>query len=240
MIQIAIGTQTNQAIGQKVLEYTIRKHTDEALDIRFPKQIARRQGGTKFGFVRFQVPELFGFEGKAIYMDADQLVFADVRELVDSLDSDHAIGIVRKIHGTFAGKPVPERNETSVMVLDCERLSDWKTDTIFENVVPNGANLEPGQIHYRDFMRLAWVDPALIHTIDNCWNHYNVIDERTKLVHFSHVRDQPWKKPSHPYTKEWVRWMLEAKQRGFVKTGDLVKAVGLLHIHPHFARYAFR
>ncbi len=146
MIQIGIGTQANQYIGQKVLEYTIRKHTKEAVDIRYPKQIAKRKGGTKFGFVRFQLPELFGFKGRAIYMDADQLVFADVRELVDTLDSDHAIGIVRNIYGTFAGKPVAERNETSVMVLDCEKLVDWKTDTIFENVVPNSAELQPGQI----------------------------------------------------------------------------------------------
>jgi lipopolysaccharide biosynthesis glycosyltransferase len=238
MIQIAIGTQTNQYIGQKVLEYTIRKHTREALDIRYPKQLAPRRGGTKFGFVRFQVPELFGFTGRAIYMDADQLVFADVRELVDSLDSDHAIGVVREIFGTFAGRPVPARNETSVMVLDCEKLSNWKTDTLFENVVPNGVTLEPGQIHYRDFMRLAWVDPSLIQTIDNRWNHYNVINDQTKLVHFSHVRDQPWKKPTHPHTAEWVRWLLEAKAHGFVKTSDLLKAVGLLHIHPHFARFA--
>jgi lipopolysaccharide biosynthesis glycosyltransferase len=240
MIQIGIGTQANQYIGQKVLEYTIRKHTKEAVDIRYPKQIAKHKGGTKFGFVRFQLPELFGFKGRAIYMDADQLVFADVRELVDSLDSDHAIGIVRNIHGTFAGKPVAERNETSVMVLDCEKLVNWKTDTIFENVVPNSAELQPGQIHYLDFMRLGWVDQALIQPIDNRWNHYNVIDEQTKLVHFSHVRDQPWKRPSHPYTGEWVKWMLEAKEHGFVTTGDMLKSVGLLHIHPHFARYAFQ
>ncbi len=240
MIQIAIGTQTNQYIGQKVLEYTIRKHTKEAVDIRYPTQIAPRRGGTKFGFVRFQVPELFGFKGKAIYMDADQLVFSDVRELIDALDSDHAIGVVRHIFGTFAGQPVAERNETSVMVLDCEKLSDWKSDVIFENVVRNDTKLEPGQIHYRDFMRLAWVDQELIQEIDNRWNHYNVINDETKLVHFSHVRDQPWKTPSHPYTGEWVKWMLEAKEHGYVKTSDMLKAVGCLHIHPQFARYAFR
>ena len=238
MIQIAIGTQTNQYIGQKVLEYTIRKHTSEEVDIRYPAQIAKRVGGTRFGFVRFQVPELFGYRGKAIYMDADQLVFSDVRGLVDELDDDHAIGIVRSIFGTFGGRPVAERNETSVMVLDCEKLTDWSSDTIFENVVPNGATLGPGQLHYIDFMRLAWVDPGLIQSIDNCWNHYNVVNEDTKLVHFSHVRDQPWKKPSHPYTELWVKWMVEAMEHGFVTRGDVVKAVGLLHIHPHFIRYA--
>jgi hypothetical protein len=209
------------------------------VDIRYPVQAAKRMGGTRFGFVRFQVPEVFGFKGRALYMDADQLVFSDVRELVDQLDDAHSIGIVRNIVGTFAGKPVPERNETSVMVLDCEKLSDWKTDTMFDDVVSNRAPLGPGQMHYIDFMRLAWVDPSLIQAIDSRWNHYNVINDDTKLVHFSHVRDQPWKKPSHPLTQVWVESMLEAMDHGFVTRADLVKAVGRFHVHPHFARYAF-
>lgn len=45
MIQIAIGTQTNEYIGQKVLEHSIRKHTSEELDIRFVTQALKRVGG---------------------------------------------------------------------------------------------------------------------------------------------------------------------------------------------------
>jgi lipopolysaccharide biosynthesis glycosyltransferase len=238
MIQIAIGTQANQYVGQKVLEYSIRKHTRAELDLRFETQTQRRIGGTRFGFVRFTVPALFGYRGRAIYMDADQLVFGDVQELVDQLDDDHAIGIVRDLEGTFAGEPVEPRNETSVMVLDCEKLKSWDPETILAAVVPNDAPAAAGQIHYKDFMRLAWVDPSLIQEIDPRWNHYNLVRDDTRLVHFSHVREQPWKSPRHPYRDLWESWLAEAIERRALRRRDVLRAVARLHIHPYFLRYA--
>jgi hypothetical protein len=239
MIQIAIGTQPSQAIPHKVLAYSIRKYTREEVDIRFEMQKQRQVGGTKFGFVRFTVPALFGYQGRAIYMDADQVVLGDVRGLVDQLDSDHAIGIVREIEGTFRGQPVEPRNETSVMVLDCARLKAWDPSTLFDAVVPNDQPLRPGEIHYKDFIRLAWVDPSLIQSIDPRWNHYNMVRDDTKLVHFSHVREQPWHSPRHPLTGFWERWLTEAIEHGAVTRGELLKAIARLHIHPRFLRQVF-
>ena len=137
---------------------------------------------------------------------------------------------------SFAGEPVERRNETSVMVLDCEKLQDWKPDTMFDDVVPNDAKLEPGQIHYKDFIRLAWVDPALIQEIDPRWNHYNVVRDDSKLVHFSHVREQPWKSPRHPLTGFWEKWLRESMEHGVVSRGDVWRELARLHLHPHFAR----
>ena len=36
---------------------------------------------TPFSFQRFLIPELCGYSGKAIYLDADMQVFRDIREL---------------------------------------------------------------------------------------------------------------------------------------------------------------
>ena len=234
MIRIVIGTQPNQFLPQRVLEYSIREHTAEEVEIlptRQPKTVARR-GGTRFGFVRFLIPQLMGYEGKAIYFDADQLVLGDVRELIDSLDADHAVGVVQQPEGTFAGEPVPARNETSVMVLDCEKLKDWDPDQIFESVVANDATPGPGQIRYKDFMRLGWVDPALIQAIDPRWNHYNLLRDDTRNVHFSHVREQPWKRPAHPLREMWSGWLERAMAAGYVSRGDVLREVARLHLQP--------
>jgi len=83
MIRVVIGTEPNQYVPQKVLEYSIRTNTDADVDIRFVHQSEKRMGGTNFGFVRFHVPEIFGFEGRAIYLDADQLVLGDIAELLE-------------------------------------------------------------------------------------------------------------------------------------------------------------
>jgi hypothetical protein len=240
MIKIVIGTDPSQYVAQRVLEYSIRKHTDAALEIIPGRQTGKRLGGTRFGFVRFTVPQLCGYRGTGIYMDADQLVLGDVAELAGLLQPPHAIGIVRNIEGTFAGKPVAPRNETSVMVLDCARLQDWDPESMFDVVVPN--DVEPGaeQIRYKDFMRLAWVDPALIQAIDPRWNHYNMVREDTRLIHFSHVREQPWKRPQHPMTALWEEWLHEAMNAGYLGRGDIVKSVALGRIHPHFLRHALR
>ena len=42
----------------------------------------------------------------------------------------------------------------------------------------------------------------------------------TKLVHFSHVREQPWKRPAHQFTPFWVEWLRETIAAGYLKKGD--------------------
>jgi lipopolysaccharide biosynthesis glycosyltransferase len=239
MIRIVIATQPTHHVPTRVLEYSIRRHSAAELDIRPTSQPegVERKGGTRFSFVRFLIPHMFGYRGRAIYMDADQLVLHDVQELIDSLDDDHAIALVKEPEGMFAGEPVESRNETSVMVLDCEKLKSWDPDHLFENVIPNKKKLRPGQIHYKDFMRLEWVAPHLIQALDPRWNHYNLVREDTRNVHFSHVRDQPWIRPSHALTGFWSEWLEKTIRDGFLSRREILKEVALLHLHPHFLRH---
>ena len=93
MTTIVIGTDPSQFVAQRVLEYSIRKHTDADIKIVSGRQTQQRLGGTRFGFVRFLVPSLCDYQGTGIYMDADQLVLGDVAELAALLQPPHAIGI---------------------------------------------------------------------------------------------------------------------------------------------------
>jgi lipopolysaccharide biosynthesis glycosyltransferase len=237
MIRIVIGTEANQYIPQKVLEYSIRSHTSENLDIRSLQQNQKRVGGTKFGFVRFHVPSIFNYEGKAIYLDADQIVLANLQELVDALDDRYSLALVSDLIGNFGDKPVPKRNETSVMVLNCNKLKSWNPDILFKNVVANDAILEAGQIHYRDFMWLKWMDEREIQMLDSVWNHFNILRQDSKLVHFSHVASQPWKNPQHLLTDFWSEWLVKTLNSGYLKRIELLRAIALKHIHPSFLKY---
>ena len=124
------------------------------------------------------------------------------------------------------------------MVVDCEKLKQWDPDHLFENVVANGRKLRPGQIHYKDFQRLNWLDPALIQPLDPRWNHYNMLRDDTRLVHFSHVREQPWRWPGHPLMQFWDEWLGRAVAAGYVTPRQVVREVALLRLHPRFLRHA--
>lgn len=238
-LSVYIGTEDDQLIPQKVLEYSIHKNAKTSVRVQVVKQEMERVGGTNFGFVRFVVPRLNNYHGKAIYLDADQLVFTDINELGDVLDSNHAIGLVNQPQGTFGVKPVGQHNQTSVMALDCEKLRDWNPDTMFAHVVPNRSELQPGQIHYRDFMMLTWFDQSQIQPIDPRWNHFNIVEPDSKLTHFSYVRSQPWKNPNHPLTDFWGKWLREAIRAGAVGRLDLIKEILRGAIHKRFLVYLF-
>lgn len=238
-LTIYIGTEDDQLLPQKVLEYSIHKSASQPVTVRAVKQDGPRVGGTNFGFVRFHVPRLNGYQGRAVYLDADQLVFRDIHELAAELDDRHAIALVNQPQGTFGTKPVGQHNQTSVMVMDCARLRDWDPATMFQHVVPNRAELAPGQIHYRDFMMLSWFDPALIQPIDPRWNHFNIVEPDSKLTHFSYVRHQPWKNPAHPLTRLWGQWLREAIRAGAVSRWELLREIWRGAIHRRFLAYAF-
>jgi lipopolysaccharide biosynthesis glycosyltransferase len=239
MIRVFIGTEPNQYIAQKVLELSIKESTKQDVEIQPVTPQFKRVGGTNFGFARFMVPKLCNYEGKAIYCDADQLVLQDINKLVDTLDDKHSIGLVRQPEGYFGGKTVAKHNQTSVMVLNCEKLKDWEPDEMFKPVIKNREPLTEGKIHYRDFMKLDWMNQDEIQEIDPRWNHFNIVNPDTKLVHFSHVRSQPWKKPSHDLTKFWAKWLKKAIDTGHIKKSELFRECMRGHVHKSFLRYLF-
>lgn len=98
--RIFVGCDPNDCDLEQmmVLEYSLRKHASLPLDIhwmqlsRDPQSFwyadpERRQGWrsddwtTPFSGFRWSIPALCGFQGRAIYMDADMLVLCDIAEL---------------------------------------------------------------------------------------------------------------------------------------------------------------
>ena len=102
-IRVFVGVDRSQLLAVPVLEYSIKRHTTAKvevvpmLDLPVPKPQDPRNGQrTGFSFSRFCIPKLAGYRGKAIYMDADMLVFRDIRELWD-IPFDGAKIIIQKL-----------------------------------------------------------------------------------------------------------------------------------------------
>jgi len=92
-IRIFIGTPANNedVESQAVLEWSIRKHTTSPIEIVWMKASndpgttwhgwLMRNWATPFSGFRWSIPEHCGFEGRAIYLDIDMIVLADIAEL---------------------------------------------------------------------------------------------------------------------------------------------------------------
>jgi hypothetical protein len=94
MIRLFVGCAANHEDleSQAVLEWSIRKHASEPVEITWMRLSrdpaspwsgwATERWATPFSGFRWAIPEVCGFEGRAIYCDSDVIFMADVAELV--------------------------------------------------------------------------------------------------------------------------------------------------------------
>lgn len=99
LIKVFVGCSANgeDAESQSVLEYTLRKHASQPVEIEWMKMsrdpnnfwyVDPGVGGwktetwaTPFSGFRWGIPERCNFEGKAIYMDSDMIIQDDIAKL---------------------------------------------------------------------------------------------------------------------------------------------------------------
>ncbi len=106
-------------IGQVRLDQLRGVYTRE----RDPKQ------STDFSFSRFLVPWLAGYQGWALFIDADMLCLGDIAELWALRDENKAVQVVKHRHECEEGlkfqgmpqTPYGRKNWSSVMLFNCER-----------------------------------------------------------------------------------------------------------------------
>jgi len=151
--------------------------------------------GTPFSCFRFAVPELCGFQGRAVYLDADMLVLGDVRELLELplVSGYHTVNEIR----------------TDVSVIDCAYFKDrswW----------PSIADMKPsGRLTYH-YCQILKHNKAISTSLPACWN---VCDPMTpckdpgttgcKLLHYTVVPTQPYRPypGQHYYKHPWQSWV---------------------------------
>ena len=217
-IRVFVGTDRSQALAVPVLKHSICRNTSARvevipmLDLPVPKPRDPRNGQkTGFSFSRFCIPALAGYQGKAIYMDADMLVFGDILELWN-LPMDGAKVLIQKevkfneLTTSKPGAPRHRINQSAVMVLDCARLP-WSIDKIV-------ADMDEGLYDYEQLMYgMCILDPAEIrHAVPFEWNSLEHYDSTTRLLHYTDVYTQPWTFAGNRLGGLWfeeIRRMLE-------------------------------
>jgi hypothetical protein len=199
---IFIQTNAKQAIGAIVSAHSMKRNSAHAdkFDVSvmhkedYPYFQARegqnymRHGDKRlwlnedlqsFTITRFLPPGLMGFEGRALVVDPDVFAVADVWELLSRDMGGKSImcrGSKFK-NGAFA---------TSVMLLECSKLKHWDVEKGFNE-------LFEGKRDYHNWMSLLMEDRETIGTFENEWNDFDKLSPKTRMVHNTHRRTQPWK-----------------------------------------------
>lgn len=209
-VRVFVGTEPKTEIARKVLECGIRRRA--SCEVTFVPMIGPeweydRTGlsvGTGFSLRRWMIPAYCGWQGRAVYLDADQVVYGDVWELWSWPDRDPAPGRAAWMTwqpSKFSAEPHPN---SSVMVIDCAAARAqpfFHIDRLLAHL-----REDPGRRRYVSVMYPDWMTPPP-GRLPVEWNHLNVYEEgRTKLLHYTREPDQPWYRPDHPLA---YRWMLE-------------------------------
>jgi hypothetical protein len=222
-IRVFVGTEPEQDLAFRVLRYSIKKNTamsvlveplfeavvNAKISIPTPTSPANRPR-TPFSFQRFAIPRLKNWQGRAIYLDSDMLVFADLRELWIWPTQGNQLLAVPEPPGSS------RRPQFSVMLLDCEALYDWKPEDIV-------ARLDAGQWTYEQLLYDMGAAQRIARDLPLGWNDLERYSRgSTKLLHFTDMDTQPWLSARNPFAYLWCSVLLAAIADGEISI-DLVR-----------------
>ena len=226
-IKVYVGSEREQGIAVKVLEYSIKKVASCSVDV-FPMHLSsidiptpkdkKNKPRTSFSFQRFMIPELNGYSGKAIYLDSDMQVFFDIVDLWDRDLSD------ADVFSTWLDNESTRLPQFSVMLMDCNKLT-WSVGDIVKG-------LDDGLYSYEQLMAemiVAKCEPA----IEPSWNSLESYKSgETKLLHYTDMNTQPWLSRKNPLRDIWVGDLKGAIADGFVEEREIVDSILKGEIRP--------
>jgi len=137
-IKVFIGFDSREDVAVNVLTDSIQARSSKPVQIG-QVRLTQLEGvyrrskhplqSTEFSFSRFLVPWICGYQGWAIFMDADMLCQGDITELWDLRDERYAVQVVQHNHHCSSGlkfqgmpqSPYRRKNWSSVMLFNCAR-----------------------------------------------------------------------------------------------------------------------
>jgi hypothetical protein len=205
-IKVFVGCDPNNCDLEQmmVLDYSIHKHTNQPVEIIW-MQLSRdpesfwysdpqkgkgwdtQKWATPFSGFRWAIPEYCGFEGRAIYMDADIVVLSDLAELWQHPIKGEAI---------VAAKITDDLARLCTCVWDCKKAK--------ENIIDIEKLKKDPEGHQKmmDKFRSNFQLTAPYQDSYNCVDGENLAVEDIKILHYSDMGTQFSHKYSLPRVKE--------------------------------------
>ena len=201
---VFIQANARQMLGARIAAYSFQAHSrrPNSFDVRImtlddfprlkqPGQSLLRAGHVRdwdpddlqsFSPLRFAPPTLMKWKGRAVVTDPDCFAVGDVAELFQRDMGGKAImAVPRPGHNGQA-----DYIATSVMLLDNAKLRHWDFDQELEELFAH-------RLDYVDWVELKREDRSTIGPLEPEWNSFDKLNARTKILHTTKRRTQPWK-----------------------------------------------
>lgn len=203
--KVFIQSNARQHVGAVVSAHSLKRNSacPEAFDVEILNQedypffaghegrkflrgeahrVWRNDDLQSFTPLRFMPPEKMGYAGRALVIDPDVFAVRDVWPLLARDMGGKAImAVPRPGHNGSA-----DYIASSVMLLDCAKLRHWRCEANFREMFA----------FERDYVQ--WIELRLepresIGLLEPEWNHFDTLNETTRLLHNTKRRTQPWK-----------------------------------------------
>jgi len=174
-VRIFLGTEPAQWRAERVFVWSVERVRDPERTYEIHRMsrlpgFRRRGWTTGFTNFRYAIPDLAGRAGRALYNDVDQIYLSDPGELFDAELGSH-------------GFLALSDTDTSVMLLDCARMSEvWTLEAA-------------RRLPKKALLARAAARPGLRGPLDPAWNARDgeYAEGHSKLLHYTTLHTQPWR-----------------------------------------------
>ena len=222
MINIFIGYDSKEKVAYNVLSHSIIQNSTKPVAItpialnHLKDDFVRERNAlssTEFSFSRFMIPHLMNYQGWALFMDCDMLMFEDVSKLWRMRDDSKAIQVCKhnytpKEDNKFLGQvqtKYEKKNWSSFMLMNCRKCT-----TLTPDYVNKASGLELHQF--------KWLEgDHLIGDLPLEWNW--LVDEyehKDDVYNVHYTKGGPWfeEYAKCDYSQDWFRNLEESNGSG--------------------------
>lgn len=216
-LNIYIGFDSREAIASEVCASSIVRHTRHPVKITFLKHRVLRKAGlfqrpwlvngetgewsdlldgkpfsTEFSHTRFLVPQITGFKGWSLFMDADMIFRNDISKLFACRNDKYAIMCVKHNH-----EPQADRSKMDGRVQQKYFRKNWSSFVLWNSGHVANMLLTKEKVNYmkgRDLHAFAWLEDKDIGALSFNYNYISgispVLPDKPYVIHYT--EGGPW------------------------------------------------
>ncbi len=238
-IQVFVGLDRTQLLAAMVLEHSAKRSCAKEINVMSMHNLPvpqprdpRQSPSVGSSFRHFCVPQLAGYNGRAIYFGCPTLILKDMSELWSEDFRSHKILIQHNATSGERSNHIENRNSSTlnqqcaVMLIDCKNI-DWDIERIV-------SDLNLGKYDCEKLMNeiclLKHGEIGEVLPIE--WSSLELQGEGECNIRYPDKSTQPWVSTKNPFGNLWYRELRMMLSDGTISILELLREVKLGYCRP--------